>query len=72
MFIVWGVFGIGIINLINDFSIRNILCSEYFDRCVKGDYEVFLFYKFKIDLIVMRFVKENYFIKLFFLKFNKY
>nr|XP_034325343.1 uncharacterized protein LOC117689218 [Crassostrea gigas] len=57
---------------INDPSTRNTPCSEHFDRCAKGDYEVFPFYKLKTDSTAMRLVKENYFIKLFSPKLNKH
>lgn len=57
---------------INDPSTRNTPCSEHFDRCAKGDYKVFPFYKLKTDSTAMRLVKENYFIKLFPPKLNKH
>ena len=56
---------------INDPSIRNTPCSEHFDNCAMGNYQVFPFYKLKTDSTSMRLVKENYFIKLFSPKLNK-
>lgn len=50
---------------INDPSTRNTLCSEHFDRCAKGDYKVFPFFKLKTDYTAMMLVKENYFHKVF-------
>ena len=57
---------------INDPSIRNTPCSEHFDNCAMGNYQVFPFYKLKTDSTSMRLVKENYFIKLFSPKLNKH
>lgn len=56
----------------NDPSTRNTPCSEHFDNCARGDYQVFPFYKLKTDSTAMRLVKENYFIKLFSPKLNKH
>ena len=55
---------------INDPSIRNTPCSEHFDNCAMGNYQVFPFYKLKTESTSMRRVRENYFIKLFSLKLN--
>lgn len=47
---------------INDSSTTNTPCSEHFNRCAKGDYQVLPFYKRKTDPTAMRLVKKNNFI----------
>ena len=53
---------------INDPSIRNIPCSEHFDSCAMGNWEVFFTLLQTLNRVnvyaSMRPVKENYFIKL--------